>query len=223
MPTLVTIQIGQPQSYSADLDKPLSKQPWQTGIYKTPVQGPVEVTPAGVLGDGQADRKHHGGADKAICVYSVDHFGFWRQFLGRDEFGSGGFGENFSIAELNEDTVCLGDRWRIGSAEFEVSQPRQPCWKLARRWENKGMAAETIKNGKTGWYMRVTRSGTVKPGDIIDVIPSNPSGSSAVSIATANKIFYRPQFDPQSLSLLVGQPALSTSWREEVMAKIASG
>lgn len=223
MSTLVAIQIGQPQAYPADPSQSLASQPWRTGIYKTPVNGPVDVSANGVDGDGQADRKHHGGIDKAICVYSAEHFEYWRQFLGRDDFGPGGFGENFSVAELDERHVHLGDRWRIGSAEFEVSQPRQPCWKLARRWGNKSMTAQTIANGKTGWYMRVTEVGTVNVDDTIQVLTPKTRPGPAISIAKANQIFYSSHFDRKSLSLLVDQPALSTSWREEIFAKIAAG
>ena len=127
MPTLASIQIGRPQSLPADASQPLSNKPWRTAFYKTPIDGRVDVGLTGIEGDGQADLKHHGGVDKAICVYSVEHFEHWRSHLNREEFGAGGFGENFSVAGIEESDVAIGDRWQIGTVTFEISQPRQPC------------------------------------------------------------------------------------------------
>lgn len=222
MPNLISIQVGQPQTYPPDPTNPIASKPWSTGIYKMPVQDAVWVGESGVQGDGQSDRQHHGGIDKAVCVYSVDHFVYWRAFLDRNDFGAGGFGENLSVAGLNEATVSLGDRWRIGNAEFEVSQPRQPCWKLSRRWGDKRLSQQTISNGKTGWYLRVLKPGKVVAGDAIELLDWGDSNSQKISIAEANEIFYRKGFDRQSLVRLANDGALSASWRLEILGRIES-
>lgn len=141
MPTLVSIQVGKPE-HREPVEGDTSTKPWTTAFYKQPVDGPVQVAGAGLEGDGQADLRHHGGPDKAVCVYSAEHFAYWRDDLGfGEEFGGGAFGENFTVAGLDESSVCIGDVWRIGNVELQVTQPRQPCWKLARRWRLKDLTA----------------------------------------------------------------------------------
>ena len=222
MQTLISIQVGTPQQLAADPALPLASKPWSTAIYKTAVLGDVKVGAEGLHGDGQADRKHHGGADKAICVYPVQHIAYWQAELDRPDFTAGAFGENFSVAGLDESNVAIGDRWQIGSAIFEVSQPRQPCWKLARRWQAKSLTADTIHTGKTGWYMRVIQTGTVSRGDSIAVTPLNPPAHDRFSIARANRLFYQNTADAKTIQQLVAVPQLSTAWRSELQTRLGS-
>ena len=206
----------------ADPSLALSSKPWRSAIFKTLVLGQVTVGPQGIHGDGQADLENHGGIDKAICVYPTEHLSFWQQQLERADFGAGAFGENFSVAGLKESSVAIGDQWQIGNAIFEVSQPRQPCWKLARRWQTKSLASQTIDTGKTGWYLRVIQTGTVESGASIGVTPIGSSADDRFSIADANRLFYQKQPDINGIQKLLEVPQLSESWRSEFQRKLRS-
>ncbi|CAN0370970.1 unnamed protein product, partial [Ectocarpus sp. 4 AP-2014] len=190
---LLSIQIGQPQRYEP-VEGEASSKGWTTAFFKTPVAGPIAVGPTGLEGDQVAETRVHGGKDKAVCVYSADRFGHWRADLGLSEaeFGPAAFGENFTVTGLDESTACLGDRWRIGTATFEVSQPRQPCWKLARRWKTKDLTLRVQQTGYTGWYLRVVETGTVTAGDTIAVV-ENPLPE--WTITRANEVMYNLKDD----------------------------
>src|ERR1700746_2504362 len=131
---LYSIQLGTPKNYGLENAIDPHDLPWTTGFFKTPVEGPVFAGSTNLSGDGQADLKNHGGIDKAVLAYSADHYPKWRDELWIPDMPCGAFGENLTIAGWGEESVCIGDIFRIGPVIFEVSQPRQPCWKLARRW-----------------------------------------------------------------------------------------
>ena len=177
--TLYSVQVGMPRSYgSEDAFDPHDK-PWMTGFFKTPVEGPVFVGSTNLVGDGQADLKNHGGVDKAVLAYSADHYPKWRDELRLPDMPCGAFGENLTIAGLSEQSVCIGDLFRLGEVLFEVSQPRQPCWKLARRWRMHELTGLVVNNGRSGWYLRVLSEGSVEAGMPVTLIERpNPSGRS---------------------------------------------
>ena len=143
-----------------------------SAIGKLPVEDSVAVGPMGLAGDEQADRTVHGGIDKAIHHYPADHYDWWRGYLGDVPLldAPGAFGENISISGLDEQNVFLGDRFRLGSALVEVTQARQPCWKLDHRFQTKGVMAQVVKTRRTGWYYRVLEPGAVRAGDALDLI-----------------------------------------------------
>lgn len=161
--TIVSLQVGQPKTLlieeSAD-----SQRSWTTGYFKAGVMGSVWLGSVNLEGDGQADLVHHGGLNKAICVYSAEHYPFWHHELNHLDMQHGAFGENFTLVGLTEDDVSIGDIWKVGEALVEVSQPRQPCWKLARRWKMKHLPLRVQQTGRTGWYLRVLREGFIAPG-----------------------------------------------------------
>ena len=130
-PSLLSVQVGMPTVLGVVGSTDPANRPWTTGFIKGPVAGPVWAGSLNLTGDGQADRTNHGGPDKAVCVYPADHYEFWRHDLGLPDIPLGAFGENFTVAGLGEADVCIGDVWAVGDAVFQVSQPRQPCWKLA--------------------------------------------------------------------------------------------
>ena len=142
-----------------------------SAIAKAPVAGPLRISLMGLEGDEQADRKHHGGADKAIHHYAFDHYADWRAELGELPVlaGAGGFGENISTLGLSEDKVWLGDRFRMGTALVEVSHGRQPCWKLDHRF-GAPMVAHIVRNRRCGWYYRVLEPGVVQAGDRLECV-----------------------------------------------------
>jgi len=143
-----------------------------SAIGKLPVADTVVVDAMGLAGDEQADRTVHGGIDKAIHHYPADHYDWWRGYLGDAPLldAPGAFGENISTTGLDEDNVFLGDRFRLGTALVEVTQARQPCWKLDHRFQAKGVMAQVVKTRRTGWYYRVLEPGKVRAGDTLDLV-----------------------------------------------------
>jgi MOSC domain-containing protein YiiM len=160
---LYSIQVALPKDYGFAGATDVHDEPWKTGFFKTPIEGPVFVGKINVVGDGQADLKNHGGVDKAVLAYSADHYAIWRSELNMPYIPTGAFGENLTVAGWSEESVCIGDVFRIGTVTFEVSQPRQPCWKLARRWRMHELIARVLQSGRTGWYLRVRQQGWIKP------------------------------------------------------------
>ena len=206
---LISLQVGMPQTFGSASAPELPDREWTSGIFKSPVSQPVEVTRTGLVGDGQADLRVHGGVDKAINVYPVEHFSFWREQLGVN-FPAGGFGENFTIEGALEENVCIGDVFRVGAILVQITQPRQPCWKLARRWRIKELAARVEQTGRTGWYFRVLETGSVGPaGEFTLVQRPHPQWT----VAEANAIMHHRKNDRLAAAALAACPALSASWQ----------
>jgi MOSC domain-containing protein YiiM len=208
-----SIQIGKPLSYgSADAVDPHDRA-WTTGFFKTPIEGPVFAGTTNLEGDGQADLENHGGVDKAMLAYSADHYPKWRRELGMPDMPHGAFGENLTIAGLTEELVCIGDIFGIEGARFEVSQPRQPCWKLARRWRMHELLGMVIRNGRSGWYLRVLESGLIEKEMPVTLLEHpNPEWS----IARANGILHHYKTDLALTRQLAAVPRLADSWAEEL-------
>lgn len=210
---LSSIQIGMPESRGFENAVDAHDKPWTTGFFKTPIEGPVFVGKTNLAGDGQADLINHGGVDKAVLAYSADHYQKWRDELRMPDMPSGAFGENLTIAGLKEETVYIGDIIRIGTATFEVSQPRQPCWKLARRWRRHELVGLVIGNGRTGWYLRVLEQGWIEPQmPVVLIERPNP----AWSFARANEILHHRKTDLPLTLALADVPGLAGSWAEEL-------
>jgi MOSC domain-containing protein YiiM len=225
---LVSVQLGMPQTYGDPASSLAMEKEWTTGFYKTPTANSVNVTPLGVEGDGVADHKHHGGIDKAVLAYSADRYGYWREKLkasdaasasnrseeiGREEIGPGGFGENLTIAGWDESSVCIGDQFEIGTTILEVSQPREPCWKLGRRWQEKMLPKYVAQCGYTGWYFRVARAGQLKAGDEVSLVQRpNPTWS----VERANDVLYGRIVDASIMAELYLLPELSAAWKKSL-------
>ena len=140
---LLSLQLGRPHESVSHL-KDGNDAKWVSSIWREAVTGRVHLGRTDLDGNAQADLKNHGGPDKAVCCYSAEHYPDWRSLLGlsEEEFGCGAFGENFTVSEMTEDAVCLGDIYTIGTATVQVSQPRMPCWKVGRRWERPDLPGE---------------------------------------------------------------------------------
>lgn len=213
---LESVQVGQPQLHgSAGAADPLN-QPWESAFFKAPVEGAAWVTLLGVAGDRQADTENHGGVDKAVLLYSADHYPHWRAELGMLDMPFGGFGENLTVSGQDERSVCIGDVLTIGDAEFEVSQPRQPCWKMARRWRIKTLPATVIQNGRSGWYCRVTREGQVCAGDEVALL-RRPFPEWTVH--AANRVMHQRVGGQEAAQRLAGVAALSAAWRGDLLRR----
>lgn len=181
-----------------------------TAICKKPVQGPLNLGRLGFEGDGVADLKHHGGSDKAVCVYSVEHYPFWEKALGVT-LPPAPFGENLSVSGLHEDDVCVGDIFQLGTAEVQVSQPRQPCRTLAARYGRNDMTKLVVNSGRTGFYLKVLKEGAVQRGDRLVLRERDPR---RVPISFANRIFHHDRDNRSGIDRVLGVPALSESWRK---------
>jgi ferredoxin-NADP reductase/MOSC domain-containing protein YiiM len=208
--TLVSVNVGMPREVS-----------WQgrtvfTGIWKEAVQGSRLVRRLNVDGDGQGDLAGHGGEQRAVYVYQLDSYDYWREQLHRDDFVFGQFGENFTVDGLGDHEVCIGDRYRIGSALFEVTQPRVTCYRVGVRMEEPRMPALLTGHGRPGFYLRVLEEGVVRAGDdIVEVA----TGTERMTVATLNALLYvdrRP--DPELLERALRIPALSPGWQASLRA-----
>jgi MOSC domain-containing protein YiiM len=168
--TLVSVNIGKPRKVDA------GGRPVRTSIWKIPREGRVAVHTLNLDGDRQSDLRVHGGPRKAVYVYPSEHYEYWRGELPDAELPWGAFGENLTTKGLSEDDVRIGDRIAIGSAEFEVTQSRQPCFKLGIRFGRDDMPARFIESGRSGFYVSVVREGDVGSGDAISVIARQSGG-----------------------------------------------
>jgi ferredoxin-NADP reductase/MOSC domain-containing protein YiiM len=186
-----------------------------TAIWKEPVKGPRMVRRLNVDGDGQGDLIGHGGERRAVFVYQVDSYRYWQNHLGRNDFTYGQFGENFTVDGLSDTEVCIGDRYRIGGALFEVTQPRVTCYRLGIRMNEPAMAALVVKHGRPGFYFRVLEEGEVEAGDEITRVASGPEH---MSVSEIDALLYMPGHSRDQLERALRIPALSAGWRSSFEA-----
>ena len=168
MPSLLSVNVGMPKDVSWR-DKTVF-----TGIWKHPVDGPVMARRLNIDGDGQGDTNGHGGEQRAVLVYQIQSYRHWQEHFGRDDFGYGQFGENLTVDGLPDDEVCIGDRYRIGEAEFEVTQPRVTCYRVGLRLGEPQLPALLVSHHRPGFYMRVIREGNIQAGDQIVKTAAGP-------------------------------------------------
>jgi ferredoxin-NADP reductase/MOSC domain-containing protein YiiM len=203
-PVLLSVNVGLPRSV-----------PWQgktvyTGVWKYPVDGPALVRRLNIDGDGQGDTNGHGGEQRAVLVYQIQSYRHWQEYFGGEELSHGSFGENFTVDGLPDDEVCIGDRYRIGEAEFEVTQPRVTCYRVGLRLGKPELPALLVSHHRPGFYMRVLTEGHVRAGDRI---VKTQAGPGALSVADTDALLYLPGRDPAKLHLATQIPALSPGWQ----------
>ena len=193
--------------------------PETSAIAKAARTGPVVVGMLGLEGDEQADLAVHGGPDKAIHHYPGDHYPFWRVTMGGQPLldGPGAFGENVSTHGMTEEAVCLGDRFRLGSALVEISQGRQPCWKQGHRFADPAIVARMVDTRKAGWYYRVIEPGVVAAGDMIELL-ERPHPAWDVARMFGLLIGGDGRGDPAALRALAGMEVLAAPWRRKAQA-----
>ncbi len=200
---------------------PLGDDGKKSGIDKHPTPGPWRIGSEGLEGDAQADRVHHGGAEKALHHYAFDHYAAWAEEFDHPLLGApGAFGENLSTAGWTEADVCIGDVFRFGGALLQVSQGRQPCWKLNRRFGRKDMALRVQNSGRTGWYYRVLEEGVAEPGDaLIHVERPCPDWP----LTRLARLLYRDMRDRDGLAAMAALPQLAQGWRDLAAKRLESG
>src|SRR5499433_600818 len=186
-----------------------------TAVCKEPVHGRRMVRRLNIDGDGQGDLGGHGGAQRAVFVYQIESYRYWEDRLGRRDLTYGQFGENFTIEGMSDDEVCIGDRYRIGQAVFEVTQPRVTCYRVGIRLNEPQMAALLTSSGKPGFYFRVLQDGEVEAGDEIVKAADGPEH---MTVAEINALLYLPGHSRQQLERALRIPALSSGWRTSFQA-----
>ena len=216
-PVLLAVNVGMPKDVS-----------WQgktvhTGVWKQPVSGPRIVRRLNIDGDGQGDLNGHGGEQRAVLVYQLGSYRYWQQYLRRDDFSYGMFGENLTVDGLPDDEVCIGDRYRIGEAEFEVTQPRVTCYRVGMRLGEPQLPALLVAHHRPGFYMRVITEGHIQAGD---TIVKTRTGPGALSVADTDALLYLPDRDEDKLRAALRIPALSPGWQgsfRDLLAGAAPG
>jgi MOSC domain-containing protein YiiM len=183
----------------------------RTSIFKAPVPGRVRVAWLNLEGDQQSDLSVHGGIDKAVYAYPSEHYTFWRQELLDKELSWGVFGENFTTQGLLEENIRIGDRFRIGFAEFVVTQPRMPCFKLGIRLNRPDIVKRFLESGRTGFYLAVAKEGEVGSGDSIELLKQDEHN---VTIADVVNLYRRDATNQDMLRRVSQLPPLPESWRE---------
>ena len=188
-----------------------------TAIFKEPVAGRVALRSLNLDGDRQADLTVHGGREKAVYAYPVEHYRHWRTELADAALPYGAFGENLTTEGLREDAVHVGDRFRIGSTEMLVTQPRLPCYKLGIRFGRADMVKRFLASGRTGFYLAVLREGEVGAGDAIELVARDEPG---VSIAEITRLYVGKDPDDEALRRAIRVPALPASWRAHFLERL---
>jgi len=215
MNELISLNVAMP----CEVDRDRNGQTVATGSFKQPLAGRVALRATNLDGDGQADLAAHGGIHKAVCVYSFDHYDFWRRELGRDDLRPGQFGENFTVAGWTDDEVHIGDIFRVGAALVEVSQPRSPCFKLGLRMGDPKFPKRFLASGRPGFYLRVLEEGAVGAGDALERVGLGPE---QMSVQEVSRLYHFERADRARVERVLAIPALSPDWRrpfEEALAK----
>jgi MOSC domain-containing protein YiiM len=197
--------------------------PWrgkqvQTGIFKHPIDGRIAVQSRGLDGDQQGDLKLHGGIDKAVYVYPKEHYEYWQHEFPDLTFPWGMFGENLTTEGASEDAMYIGNRWRIGSAQFEIVQPREPCFKLGIKFGNPKVIKQFLASGRSGWYLKVITEGEVGAGDQIFPVSQNDQH---VTVTDLNKLLFQTVQDQSILQRALQIKTLPTGWHDLISQYLA--
>ncbi|HEV2236523.1 MAG TPA: MOSC domain-containing protein [Ktedonobacterales bacterium] len=208
---VISVNVGQPREVL------WHGEPVLTSIFKEPVSGPVRLEPDNLAGDRQADLSVHGGPAKAVYVYPAGYYDAWRRELPEMALPWGMFGENLTLAGVSDQTVAIGDRLRIGTAELVVTQPRLPCYKLGIRFGRDTFLKQFLASGRTGFYLAIARAGEISAGDVAAIIARDPRG---VTVAEIVRLYVRGRSDVDAMRRAVAVPALAAEWRGEFTRRL---
>ena len=200
---LVSVNVGLPKTVQWR-DETVS-----TGIFKSPVDGPVALRKHNLDGDRQADLSVHGGPTKAVYVYFTQHYTYWRQELPDVELGWGHFGENFTVDGMDEESIYIGDEFSVGTTRVVVTEPRMPCFKLSVRFGRADMPKRFFRSQRTGFYFRVVEEGQVQAGDVFELLSKHPDG---LSVADVTSLYATQKGNVALLKKAISTTALSDSW-----------
>jgi len=187
-----------------------------TGIFKSPVIGPVTVRTLAIDGDSQADLVNHGGVDKAVYFYPQEHYAYWAGILGVKELSAGALGENFTTIGILENEAFIGDRWKLGTAIFEITQPRSPCYKLAQKFHRADLVSKFLEADKPGFYASVVEEGIVEEGDELTLVSR---ASERISVRDVFRLAAHFDFAPDLRLAIVRSERIPDFWRRKVLAR----
>jgi MOSC domain-containing protein YiiM len=206
-PTVVSVQVGRIREYTDS--KGMS---WRSAIAKESLPGPLQLGKLGPVGDEVGDPRHHGGIHKAVLAYPSEHYTAWK-VEGVLDGGPGGFGENLTVQGLMEEEVCVGDVFELGGAQLQVSQPRQPCHTLVKRWGVADLVERIWDTARTGWYLRVLREGTIQVGQTLVLVDRPHAGWTVARVLRINRGL---GVDPEERRAAGALAHLSPSWQEKL-------
>ena len=206
---LQSVQVGTPHRYGGE-------NAWKTSFFREPSMQPRWLYTTHLDGNRQADTKNHGQLHQAALLYAAAHYPHWREELDRPEIGPGGFGENFTMQGLSEQTACIGDIYAIGEARIQVTGPRYPCWKIERRWGLPGLTDRVAATGRTGWYCRVLHEGLIEPGTSI-ILVERPYPQ--WTVALTNDFGHFRNNDVATAQTLAACPLLHEFWQKLVVKR----
>jgi MOSC domain-containing protein YiiM len=209
---LLSVNVSKPKAVSYNV------KTIHTGIFKVPVKGRVVLRKLNLDGDGQADLTVHGGIDKTVYAYPIEHYEYWRRELIRDDLTYGQFGENFTVEGMLEDDVHIGDVFRIGTALVEVSQPRVPCFKLGLKMGIPTFPKQFLASERSGFYLRVLKVGEVGAGDVIERVKI---GLKRLTVKAVHHLLYFDSSNLEGIHEVLGVPALAECWRESFEKALA--
>lgn len=216
---LHSVQVGTPHHYGREDAHDEMARSWDTSFFRTPGAQPRWLYTTHLEGNQQADKKNHGQPHQAVLLYAAAHYPLWQAELGRPDIGPGGFAENFTVDGLSEQTACIGDIYAIGAAQIQVTMPRYPCWKIERRWGIAGLTDRAAATGRTGWYCRVLREGSVEPGLPL-ILMERPYPQ--WTVALTNDFGHHRNNDVATARALAACPALPDLWRRLVVKRAMS-
>ncbi len=200
---VVSLNVGLPKTVQ------WRDQPVTTGIFKSPVEGPVALRRHNLDGDQQADLSVHGGPTKAVYVYPIQHYTYWRGELPDVDWGWGHFGENFTVDGMDEESVLIGDEFSVGTARVIVTEPRMPCSKLSVRFGRPDMPKRFLQSQRTGFYFGVVDEGEIQAGDALELVSKHPDG---LSVADVTSLYTTERGNVELLKKAILVPALPESW-----------
>ena len=214
MITIQAIFVGQPQTITDE------KGTWKSSIFRSPVNGPIELGMRGLAGDQSTDTANHGTPDQAVCCHFLDHYAFWNEAYGLvapDALGPGAVGENWTLAGADEHDICIGDVYDVGTARVQVTAPRYPCSKQERKLKLRGFLKRTMETLRTGFYLRVLQPGVVQPGDELRLV-ERPQPDLSVQAVNADM---HHTSDPAFARRLLDTPELAAGWKRIITAVLA--
>ena len=200
---VVSVNVGLPKTVQ------WRDQPVSTGIFKSPVEGPVALRKHDLDGDQQADLSVHGGPTKAVYVYPIQHYTYWREELPDVDFGWGHFGENFTVDGMDEDSIYIGDEFSVGTARVVVTEPRMPCFKLSVRFGRADMPKRFLQSQRSGFYFGVVEEGEVQAGDALKLLSKHPDG---LAVADITRLYTTERGNIALLKKAIAATALPDSW-----------
>ncbi len=215
--TLQSIQVGTPQKYGIEGSRASMERRWDTSFFRAPSTQPRWLYTTHLEGNAQADTKNHGQPGQAVLLYAGAHYPLWQEELNLPEIGPGGLGENFTLAGMSEQTACVADIYAIGEARIQVTGPRYPCWKIARRWDVADLTKRVAATGRTGWYCSVLHEGLIEP-DMPVLLVEQPYPR--WTMALINDFVHGHNKDIALARELASCPGLEEWWQEMILRRV---